>query len=95
MKFEEHCEESERLFGKPWDQVHHWLDEWAGKPGVGMKHRRYRHHLEGVYEAGSLFGEEAMRAARQHIISDLKQEGWLETDHFPRNEQEYVKMGLY
>jgi len=42
-----------------------------------------------------LFGEEAALAARQHILSDLKQEGWTENDHFPRDEADYEKMGLF
>jgi len=41
------------------------------------------------------FGEEAAKAAKQHIISDLKEEGWTETDPFPRDEEHYVKMGLF
>jgi hypothetical protein len=42
-----------------------------------------------------LFGEEAGMAARQHIISDLKEEGWTENDPFPKNEEHYVGMGLF
>jgi len=34
-------------------------------------------------------------AARQHIISDLKQEGWKGSDRFPKNEQDYKSMGLF
>ena len=33
--------------------------------------------------------------ARQHIISDLKLEGWTEFDHFPIDEKDYVRMGLF
>ena len=42
-----------------------------------------------------MFGAEAADAARQHIISDLKEEGWTENDHFPKDEQDYKEMGLY
>ena len=31
-KFEEHCEESIRLFGQPYAEVHRWLDAFAGSP---------------------------------------------------------------
>ena len=41
-----------------------------------------------------LFGEEAGKATRQHIISDLKEEGWTENDPFPMDEKDYVEMGL-
>jgi len=95
MKFEEHCIESLLLFGKDYADVHRWLDEFAGKPGIGMKHRKFRHHAHGLAEVARLFGPDAVPAARQHIISDLKMEGWTEDDHFPLNELEYVKMGLF
>jgi hypothetical protein len=60
-----------------------------------MRHRGLRHHLEGIEEVRRKFGDQAAEAARQHIISDLKMEGWTETDAFPRNEQHYIKLGLF
>lgn len=96
MIFEEHCEESEKLFGNKWEAVHKWLDEFAGKPGIGMMHRRFRHHQEGLKDVEKIFGADAVAAARQHILSDLEQEGWEEgSDPFPQNEWDYVRMGLY
>lgn len=95
MTFEEHCEESIRLFGQPYEHVHQWLDEFAGRPGIGMRHRKKRHHLAGIQEVINLFGEEAGEVARQHIISDLKTEGWTENDPFPRDEGHFVAIGLY
>lgn len=96
MTFEEHCEESKRLFGKPYKEVHKWLDEFMGAAGLGARHRRIRHHDAGIREAVKLFGAEAGKVARQHIISDLKQEGWVEGVHpFPKDEEHYVKMGLF
>jgi hypothetical protein len=94
-KFEEHCAESLNTFGKDFAEVHLWLDEFAGTPEYGFRHRRKRHHEAGIRKVVELFGEEAAQAARQHIISDLKKEGWTENDHFPRDEADYVKMGLY
>lgn len=82
----EHCEESTRLFGDPWREVHIWLDAFAGTPEYGMRHRCKRHHEAGIREAVKLFGAAAEPVARQHIISDLKQEGWKESDRFPRDE---------
>jgi hypothetical protein len=93
--FEKHCEESVQLFGRPFEEVHRWLDEFAGAPGIGMKHRRKRHHGAGIRQVIKLFGEIAGPVARQHIISDLKEEGWTERDHFPRDEADYVRMGLF
>ena len=40
-------------------------------------------------------GEDAGKVARQHIIRDLKEEGWKEGNHFPQDEKDYVKMGLF
>ena len=95
MKFEEHCDESLKRFGKPYEEVHIWLDAFAGKPPYGMKHRRVRHHLAGIREVERMYGKEAAEAARQHIISDLKMEGWTESDHFPVDEADYIRMGLF
>jgi hypothetical protein len=93
--FEKHCEESIRLFGKPFEEVHLWLDEFQGTPKYGMRHRRVRHHEAGIQEAVKLFGENAGQVARQHIISDLKEEGWTEKDPFPQDEDDYVKIGFF
>ena len=95
MKFEAHCLESIILFGEPFKEVHLWLDEFMGAPGIGARHRRKRHHRAGLEEARRLFGDRAAEAARQHIISDLKMEGWQETYHFPVDENDYVRMGLF
>lgn len=94
-KFEEHCARSLTLFGDEFQRVHRWLDELAGSERYGMKHRRVRHHAAGIEEAVRLFGAEVRPAARQHVIDDLKMEGWTEADHFPRDEADYVRMGLF
>jgi len=93
--FENHCQESFNLCGQPYEEIHLWLDEFAGKPPYGMRHRKKRHHEAGIKQAIELFGETAGKVARQHIISDLKEEGWMEKDHFPVDEADYVKMGLF
>ena len=94
-KFTEHCAESLKTFGMDFSEVHIWLDEFAGTPEYGFRHRKKRHHEAGIRQVMEMFGEVAALAARQHIISDLKQEGWTESDHFPRDEADYVKMGLF
>jgi len=93
--YEEHCEESVRLFGSAYEHVHKWLDEYAESYEYTYRHRKKRHHMEGVRKVKELFGETAGEVARRHIISDLKEEGWTESDPFPKNEAEYVKMGLF
>ena len=95
MRFEEHCQESMRLFGDRFEAVHNWLDAFAGSPEYGMRHRKVRHHKEGITQIEKLYGRKAAEAARQHIISDLQEEGWSENDPFPQNEQHFSKMGLF
>ncbi len=93
--FENHCSESIRLFGSSYEEVHRWLDEFQGTAQYKMRHRKVRHHEAGIQEAIALFGKKAGLVARQHIISDLKEEGWTENDPFPKDEKHYVKMGLF
>jgi hypothetical protein len=93
--FEQHCSESLGRFGKPFSDVHKWLDELAGRPPWGMRHRKFRHHRAGIEEVRKRWGDEAAAAARQHIVSDLKMEGWTEDQPFPRDETDYVRMGLF
>ena len=94
--FKEHCEDSEKLFGQPYKEVHRWLDEFAGSDRYGMRHRKLRHHEAGIAEVRKRFGEEASKAARQHIVSDLRMEGWRpDVDRFPKDEADYVRMGLF
>lgn len=82
--FEKHCEESISKFGKPFEEVHKWLDEFARSKEYGMRHRRKRHHEAGIRQVMEVFGKDAAEIARQHIISDLKEECWKEGDHFPK-----------
>lgn len=95
MRLKDHCDESIRLFGKPYGEVHSWLDAFAGSKSFGMRHRKKRHHLKGIEEGREFFGDEGAEAARRHIVSDLKEKGWTENDHFPKDEDEYVRMGLF
>ena len=95
MRFEQHCVESIHLFGTAFEDVHIWLDAFAGQPGIGMKHRSKRHHEDGIRQVRERWGDLAADVARRHIISDLQQEGWKESDHFPKDEADYKKMGLY
>lgn len=92
---EEHCQQAITQFGKPYEEVHRWLDEFAGTSGYGMRHRRVRHHLAGIGQVRKIFGDKAASAARQHIVTDLKEEGWVESDPFPTDEQDYIRIGFF
>ena len=94
-RLEDHCRESIDIFGKTYEEVHRWLDEFAGSEEYGFRHRKVRHHEAGIAEVCRLFGREAGVSAKQHIVSDLKTEGWTTDDPFPKNEDDYVKIGLF
>ncbi len=93
--FHQHCDEARQTFGNPYAEVHRWLDEFAGKPPHGMRHRKKRHHRASIEEVRRMWGDEAASAARQHIVTDLKLEGWRESDPFPRDEDHYRSLGLF
>jgi len=96
MKLEAHIADSLRFFGKPYEEVHRWLDEFAGTPQYGYRHRCKRHHKQGVEEIRPMFGDEAALAAMEHIKSDLREEGWRdEKDPMPMDEGDYKRMGLF
>ena len=42
------------MLGKPFEEVHRWLDEFAGQPPYGMRHRKLRHHLAGIEQVRKL-----------------------------------------
>jgi len=66
--FKEHCDDCVKELGKPYKEVHLWLDEFFRK--VGPKHRSIRHHEEGIEEVRKKWGDEAAKAAEIHIRSD-------------------------
>jgi hypothetical protein len=94
-RLEDHCQESIDLFGKPYEEGHRWLDEFAGSAECGFRHRKVRHHEAGIAAVCRLLGQDAGKAARRHIVSDLKTEGWTTDDPFPKNEDDYVKIGFF
>lgn len=93
--FEQHCAEALQQFGQPFSEVPLWLDEFAGQPLYGMRHRKKRHYLVRIEEARKLWGNEAVEAARSHIVTDLKLEDWRESDPFPKDEDHYRQMGCF
>ncbi|MEL7638067.1 MAG: hypothetical protein AAGU21_00340 [Solidesulfovibrio sp.] len=93
--FELHCRETQIILGDRFEAVHLWLDEFFLSPQYGTRHRRLRHHQAGIYEAARLFGPEAARAARIHILTDLRMEGWNEGYPFPQDEAHFVALGLW
>lgn len=72
MKLEEHCQRSLETFGKRYEEIHLWLDEFADQYSYSdrYKHRKHRHHKEGIMEVYVMFGYEAAMVAKQHIKDD-------------------------
>ncbi len=83
---EDHCRDCILKLGKPYKDVHEWLDAFAFTDKLGMLHRRKRHHALGVAEARRLFGPAGAEAAKIHIVADLRMVGWRTSDPFPRDE---------
>jgi hypothetical protein len=74
---DQHCEDCIKELGKPYREVHIWLDKLF--PIMGPKHRQARHHKLGLNEAFKLFGEEGRKAAEIHLKRDWE----LDFDHIP------------
>ncbi len=72
MNFEEHCKHSLEQFGNRHEEIHRWLDKFTGcyNPAEMYKHRKHRHHKEGVEEAKKLFGDIGALVAEDHIRCD-------------------------
>ena len=94
--FKKHCADCREELGKDYDQVHRWLDEFAGiymrrcddgSRIVSMMHWLHRHHKTGVEEARKKWGDDAARAAELHILADVQGLG---LDHVP-SEAELAK----
>ena len=88
-KIETHMEDCDKVFGKSYEEVHRWLDEYTKKFPIHVyleKHRMFRHHAEGVEEAIKKWGFYAGQAAKLHIIRDYEQ--FLPTPIFLRGVRE-------
>ena len=103
MRYQEHCDESIKLFGKPYGEVHSWLDEFAARrevdgriAGFNAHHRLHRHHLAGCEQVRTMWGDDAYNAAVRHVKSDLvRGEGMKESEEIPLDENDYIKKGFY
>lgn len=67
-KFEEHCNDCEKILGNRHEDVNRWIDELFRQ--YGPEHRRHRHCWTGVREAEEKFGLEGAKAAIVHIVRD-------------------------
>lgn len=109
MKLEDHEKQSVDWFGKPFTEVHIFLDQFFPL-FRGAEHRRVLHHTAGVEEVVRRFGEEARPVAELHIkedwvtycgvyaVPDLKEidlDDWLLLNHSVQVYMDEVMKELY
>ena len=70
MKFEDHCAECEQKLGRPYPEVHRFLDQFFKMLGPD-KHRQELHHRNGIAMVRAKWGDDAAKAAELHIRSDF------------------------
>jgi hypothetical protein len=68
--FEQHAKDCQRFLGERCEGVNLWIDEYFRTHGP--YHRKFRHHWEGVREAGVKFGQLGYDAAIVHILRDCR-----------------------
>ncbi len=80
MHFDDHVKHTLRIYGRPAEEVHIFLDQFF--PKYRISHRRLLHHRLGVALAVKKFGEEAWGPAERHIVDDLGcvPDTWLDHD---------------
>ena len=65
-----HCSDCIAALGKPYKEVHVFLDQYFKTLGP-EKHREELHHINGIAMVRAKFGDEAARAAEIHIREDF------------------------
>ena len=66
-----HCQDCMERLGKPWNEVHKYLDGLFDYKTKLLNHRTERHHMKGVEYCREQWGEEAALAAKIHIQRDF------------------------
>ena len=69
MKREEHEQRSIEMFGKPFPEVHEFLDQYFAM--FGPYHRIVLHHRKGLELLNQQIPGPVRKVAEQHIIDDL------------------------
>ena len=66
----EHEERCIKVLGKPFSEVHTFLDQFFRTYG-GLPHRLILHHRLGIELIGVMMGPDAALAAKQHVLDDM------------------------
>jgi hypothetical protein len=93
MKLSEHIQECLMKLGESYEYVHKYLDQHAflADGSFDPMHRDILHNQEGIETIRQMWGAGAARAARLHIVSDLKLEGLGEDEEIPKDTEAYRK----
>jgi hypothetical protein len=70
---EQHIEDCMNLIGEPHVKVHRWLDEYAKLFSISFfndYHRTFRHNTYGLECIKGMWGYDAEKAGRLHLIRD-------------------------
>jgi len=69
-----HCEDCMMLFGKKFEHVHKWLDQFSTKYPINHfldYHRTYYHNKYGLEYIKLTWGLKAEKAGRIHLLRDM------------------------
>ena len=87
-RIEEHMKDCKRLLGKPYERVHQFLDQYAELFPVFVfteYHRGFLHNKYGIEVVRAMWGLEAEKAAKIHIVrdySELPVKSWKAIDQY-------------
>jgi len=87
-RIEEHMKDCKRVLGKPYKEVHEFLDQYAEMFPVQIfteYHRSFLHNKYGLEVIRAMWGLEAEKAAKIHIVRDyceLPIKDWEMVDHY-------------
>lgn len=90
MFVDDHARSSRENFGKPFVEVHFFLDKYFKE--FGPSHRIFLHHKKGVELVVKRFGEEARKPAELHIKEDV---GCLPDDWNAYGDPVFINLELY
>ena len=76
MNKTDHAKSCEDALGKPYTEVHDFLDQYSER--FPREQRKVYHHRQGLARVAERFGAEAAKAARIHVVEDV---GFVPEDH--------------
>lgn len=71
MYITEHESQSLKVLGRPFTEIHEWIDQYY-KMVDNVAHRVVLHHRNGIELGVTLFGESARKALELHVRDDFE-----------------------